>query len=50
MAQVTRHGHNASGRASIWAQWLGVAVGGLLSSVFVLILAWFIGSSLFRRL
>jgi hypothetical protein len=50
MAQVARHGHNAVGRASIRAQWLGVAVSGLLSSVFVLILAWFIGWPLFRRL
>jgi hypothetical protein len=36
MAQVVRHGHHAMGRVSIWAQWLGVAVGVLLSSVFVL--------------
>jgi hypothetical protein len=50
MAQVVRHGRRTTGRVSIWAQWLGVAVGVLLSLVFVLILAWFIGWSLFRRL
>jgi membrane protein DedA with SNARE-associated domain len=37
-------------KVSIWAQWLGVAAGVLLSSVFAVFLGWFIGWSHFRRL
>jgi hypothetical protein len=36
MAQVVRDGHHAISRVSIWAQWLGVAVGVLISPVFAL--------------
>jgi hypothetical protein len=37
-------------KVSIWAQWLGVAAGVLLSSAFAVFLGWFIGWSHFRRL
>jgi hypothetical protein len=37
-------------KVSIWTQGLGGAIGVLLSSLVVLILAWFIGWSRFRRL
>jgi membrane protein DedA with SNARE-associated domain len=36
-------------KVSIWAQWLGVAAGVLLSSAFAVFLGWFIGWSHFRR-
>ena len=38
------------GKVPIWAQWLGVAAGVLLSSAFVVFLGWFIGWSHVRRL
>ena len=38
------------GKVPIWAQWLGVAAGVLLSSAFAVFLGWFIGWSHFRRL
>ena len=38
------------GKVSIWAQALGVAIGVLLSSAFVVLFGWFIGWSHFRRL
>ena len=50
MAQVVRHGHHAMGKVSIWAQWLMITAGVLLSSVFSLILACLIGWLLFGRL
>jgi hypothetical protein len=43
MAQVVRHGRHAMGEVSIWRQWVMVAAGVLLSPVFVLFVAWFIG-------
>ena len=50
MAQVARYGQHAMDRVSIWKQWLGIAVGVLLSSAYVVFLAWFIGWSQLRRL
>jgi hypothetical protein len=49
MAQVLRQGRHAMGKVSIWAQWLMVTTGVLLSPVFVLFSAWFIGWPHIRR-
>ena len=38
------------GKVSIWAQWLMVAAGVLLSPVFVLLFTWFIGWPRLHRL
>ena len=38
------------GKASVWVQGLGGAIGVLLSSAFVVFLGWFIGWSKLRRL
>ena len=50
MAQEVPRGPYAMGKVSIWAQWLIITAGVLLSSVFALILACLIGWLLFRRL
>jgi hypothetical protein len=50
MAQVVRLGQLAMAKVSIWVQWLGGAVGVLLSSAFVDLLGWFIGWSHLRRI
>ncbi len=49
MAEGVRRGHLAMGRVSIWAQWLIVVSGVLLSPLFVLFMAGVIGGSLFRK-
>jgi membrane protein DedA with SNARE-associated domain len=50
MAQVVRHGWHTMGKVSIWAQWLMIATGVLLSPVLVLFLGWLIGWPRIRRL
>ncbi len=49
MAEGVRREHLAMGRVSIWAQWLIVVSGVLLSPLFVLFMAGVIGGSLFRK-
>ncbi len=49
MAEEVRRGHLAMGRVSIWAQWLIIISGVLLSPLFVLFMAGVIGRSLFRK-
>jgi hypothetical protein len=43
VARVVGHGQLAMTEVSIWAQALGVVIGVLLSSAFVVLLGWFIG-------
>jgi hypothetical protein len=50
MTQEVRRGHLAMGRVSIWAQWLIIVSGVLLSPVFVLFMVGVIGRSLLRKL
>jgi hypothetical protein len=54
MAQMVRHGHHAMGRVAIWAQWLIIAAGVLLSRVFAVLLVFLFvpaiaGGSIARR-
>jgi hypothetical protein len=39
VARVVRHGPHAMGKVSIWAQWLIITAGVLLSPVFVFLMA-----------
>ena len=50
VTRVVRLGQLAMAKVSIWTQGLGGAIGVLFSSAFVVLLAWFIGWSLLRRL
>jgi hypothetical protein len=49
MAQVVRPGRHTMGKVSIWAQWLMVAAGVLLSPMVAILFAWFIGWPRIRR-
>jgi hypothetical protein len=48
--KVVRHGRQAVGKVSIWGQWLMVTTGVLLSPVFFLFVALFLGWPRIRRL
>jgi hypothetical protein len=50
MAEGVRRGQLAMGRVSIWAQWLIIVSGVLLSPLFVLFMTGVIGRSLLRKL